>query len=241
MSRISIFSTFILLGTQLANYLIRQHYNIEEEKQPIDHKQKIIKRIFLFLLILIVTLLFIYSTLQLTLLIAIGASIFYTGYQSLVEYNYAQEEKQYIFHFVRMIGFAIIFISILFITQRIISIEEVVKVEELFDPGTVEQLEIENYRWNGDGTNERIITIEDSHLINRLFNTLFTLEVRESLEVNEDWEEFYSLNMQDQPIYYIDVSEKLINIGYTTYEIVGENPIYALLEEMEVDWEESAY
>lgn len=112
MSGISIFSTFILLGTQLANYLIRQHYNIEEEKQPIDHKQKIIKRIFLFLLILIVTLLFIYSTLQLTLLIAIGASIFYTGYQSLVEYKYAQEEKQYIFHFVRMIGFAIIFISI---------------------------------------------------------------------------------------------------------------------------------
>lgn len=86
-----------------------------------------------------------------------------------------------------------------------------------------------------------MITIEDSHLINRLFNTLFTLEVRERLEVNEDWEEIYSLNMQDQPIYYIDVSEKLINIGYTTYEIVGENPIYALLEEMEVDWEESAY
>ncbi|WP_042221372.1 DUF4181 domain-containing protein [Oceanobacillus manasiensis] len=238
MTGISIFVAVVLLATQLVNFLLRRKYNILEESQPINHKQKIVKHVFTSLFIVVIILLTIYSSLQLMMLTAAGLTILYTGYQFFIEYKGAYEEKQYVFHLVRMIGTVIVFIGILYITQRTVPLEKVVQEEGHFNPGEVERLEIDNYTWKEERTDDRSVTIEDPELINRLFDMLYKLELRKWVEDTSEWDEIYRMEIRYQPIQDIDVSEKLININYTTYEIVGDNPFYEFLEEMDLEWEE---
>ncbi|WP_404455826.1 DUF4181 domain-containing protein [Oceanobacillus kapialis] len=240
MTTISFLVPIVLLATQLINFWLKHKYNISEESQPFNHKQKIVNRVYIFLFVIVIILLFLYSSMQVAFLAAAGIATLYAGYEALFDYMHAQEERQYIFHFVRMVGYAMIFFGILYITQNITPIEEIVQDEGQFDAGKIEHLKIENSTWNGKRENERMITIEDPQLINRLFNTLFKLEVRERLEWKGNLDENYTLHTPSQPIYYFDISDKWIEVDFTTCEIVGENRIYEILEDKDVDWENAA-
>ncbi|SHG60377.1 DUF4181 domain-containing protein [Ornithinibacillus halophilus] len=209
------------------------------------HVNKTHKRgeLLLILIFITITLLsfFVFSYREFYVLLSIFCTIL-LGYRSYMEFKHEREEKEFMISLIWGSGWFTLFIGFLFFTLHITTFDEVIANYESVNPENTQVIEIENNAWNEDATSllDEIITkeefiIEDKETINDLFSALNTMDLRQRIMQHGDKDNYYSIYFKGSDIYAITVYEQYLSIDSQHYKVVGNNIIYEMLENGELD------
>ncbi|MFD2043080.1 DUF4181 domain-containing protein [Ornithinibacillus salinisoli] len=235
-----LFILLVVILTSILAYYIREKYTYYTSHRypPINNTKKWVDRILQLLMVFNIIGAFVFSNTEIYLIIFIVLVIIQNGFSAYVEYKHEREENEYMISLVWMIGSLIILVGFMFFTFPTTTFDEVMQKYESFNPELIEQLEIENDTWNEDEITYYPATIiEDKQIIDQIFSELSKVEVRNNLFGYEKRADHYSLNIRNREFYYIAVYENYLTIDSEDYRVVGENYLYKLLEESEIDWD----
>ncbi|MEN2768460.1 DUF4181 domain-containing protein [Ornithinibacillus xuwenensis] len=224
----------------LISFFMKRKFSIDIDygSRPVNNTHKWIDRILLILMSMCVVGAFLSFNLQVYLFLLIGLATIGNGLSAYMEYKYDREAKIYLIHILRLVGCLIIAAGLVYILFSTRTMDEVLRKFESFKIENIEQVEIENNAWNKEElTYLRDSVTVDKKIIQQIFSQLSMVEVRNSLINEVEQHNNYFLMIRDREIYYIIVYEEYIVIDSDYYKVVGDNGLYEMLENVELDWE----
>jgi Domain of unknown function (DUF4181) len=238
---VMLFILSVSIVMSLISFFVKRKFSIDigYGSRPVNNTHKWIDRILLILMSMCVVGAFLSFNLQVYLFLLIGLAAIGNGLHAYMEYKHEREEKIYLIHIVRLVGCIIIAAGLVYILFSTRPMDEVLKNFESFKIENIEQVEIENNAWNKEEelTYLRDSVTVDKEIIEQIFSQLSMVEVQNSLINEVEQTNNYFLMIRDREIYYIIVYEEYIVIDSDYYKVVGDNGLYEMLENAELDWD----
>ncbi|SES62217.1 protein of unknown function [Oceanobacillus limi] len=230
-----LFIVVVNLIAAIVAYYIKEKYTYVTDHQypPFTNTHKWGNRILTLLIIFSVVGAFVFSYTEVYLFIAIALLMIQHGFSAFMKYKYEREDKEYLINFVWMISSFVILVGFLFFTLPIKTIDDVTQI----NPDEIERLEMVMDVWDGEEIHYHRGTIEDKQTIDTILSELSKVEFRNNLFDFEKQDGSYDLTIRNSDYYFIRIYEDYLTIDFEDYKVVGENNLYRMLEESDIDWE----
>ncbi|MUK87766.1 DUF4181 domain-containing protein [Ornithinibacillus sp. L9] len=236
-----LFILLVFIVTSIMARYIRNKYTYDTGHRypPINNTHKWVNRILILFIALSVIGAFVFSyAAENYILICIILIIIQNGFSAYMEYKHEREENDYMISLVWMTASLVILVGFMIFTLPTKTVDDVLQDYETFNPELIEQLEIENDAWKEEEMMySRKTYLEDKKLIDEILSELSQVEVRNSLFGFDKRDSHYGLYIRESEFYYIAVYEDYLSIDFEDYKVVGDNDLYRMLEEIEIDWE----
>lgn len=232
------FIFIVICISKLISFYIRKKFHIQSinPDTPINNTHKWVGRIVITLVILCLICGYIfYDYFELIFLLIGALAVFSNGFDTYMEYKHDREEKEYLVNSVSFIGSIVVLIGAIYFMYNSSTLNEVIQESGRLEPNEINELEIIK-RKEGDEYYSREVTITDKQMMKQLFSELEKVEVRNGFTPGEENNNFYYIYMRQGDIFSIDIYEDYIRIESDDYKVTGENYIYELLEEANIDW-----
>ncbi|GGA81245.1 DUF4181 domain-containing protein [Ornithinibacillus halotolerans] len=239
----------VSLITIFIQTILKRKLKIEVGPVPLraySNLDRLIQRIFIIGFVIILAVIYFVLT-PADIYILFGFAVLFLSYRTFMEYKYDREEREYLLSFVSTLGLFILFVSSVFYgIQYMEPYKEAEQQIKSFTPESIQQIEIVNYAWD---ENVRDVlkamnykgeaTIDDSKLITEILAAFSEteLQTRDVSKVNLN--NYYRLYFNGDQSIEITVYDKFLtlNTGELTWlNVKGENKVYDLLNDNNIEW-----
>lgn len=241
-SFVYIFIICVILIRSLLTLFVRKKYTIEVDVFPyrtVNKTHKIVTRIVIILIIIYFMGLWFSTYLERFDILLLITITFSNGFTAFVEYKYEREEKDYIISLISTLSSFILLVGLLFYLFNTSTFAERYNNSGIFNNESIEEIEIIHYRRNEDANHFldqqiklREMTVEDEQLVNELLTELNALVLRNGFS---DSEYYYRFRIKGKENRSVTLYDQYLRVGSRLYTIVGENRLYAILEETDFD------
>ncbi len=231
------FGFIVYIITNLISFYIRNKFQIQSinPHTPINKTDKWVERIVLILMIICLICTFMYDDyFDLLGLSIIALIVFSNGFDTYMEYKHQKKQREYLLKSVSFLGSIVLFLGALYFLYHTSTLEEVFVKYGNLDYEKISELEIIKRKEDALDSEKAIIT--DKQTMEQIFSEMEKVEVRNWIgEVEEDNNEYHLL-MGQGGLFFIEIYEEFISVDFDYYKVTGENNIYNLLEESNLDW-----